>query len=71
MFYFVEKKKKTNVWKIIAIIAGVAAIVAAGTAAFMIWKKKIGAEKKIEQEISAIIEEKFAEQELCDEACEE
>ena len=71
MFYFVEKKKKTSVWKIIAIIAGIAAVAAAGVAAFMLWKKKIGAEKKIEQEISAIIEEKFAEQELCDEACEE
>ena len=71
MFYFLEKKKKTSIWKIIAIIAGIAAVAAAGVAAFMLWEKKIGAEKKIEQEISAIIEEKFSEQELCDEACEE
>lgn len=60
--FFIEKKKKTSVWKIIAIAAGVAAVVAAGVAAFMLWKKKIGVEKQIEQEIAAIIEEKFAEE---------
>ena len=60
--FFIEKKKKTSVWKIIAIVAGVAAVVAAGVAAFMLWKKKIGVEKQIEQEIAAIIEEKFAEE---------
>ena len=64
MFYFVEKKKKTNVWKIIAIVAAVAAGVAAAVAVFMIWKKKIGAQKQIEQEIEAIIEDKFAEEEI-------
>ena len=62
--FFIEKKKKTSVWKIIAIAAGVAAVVAAGVAAFMLWKQKIGAQKKIEQEIAAIIEEKFAEEDL-------
>ena len=62
--FFIEKKKKTSVWKIIAIAAGVAAVVAAGVAAFMLWKKKIGVEKQIEQEIAAIIEDKFAEEDL-------
>ena len=71
MFYFVEKKKKTSVWKIVAIAAGVAAVVAAGITAFMMWKKKIGIEKQIEREIEAIIEDRFAEEEIIVEACEE
>ncbi|MBR2335892.1 MAG: hypothetical protein IKA62_06710 [Clostridia bacterium] len=59
---FFVKKKKASVWKIIAIAAGVAAIVAAGVAVYTMWKEKIYAQKKIEQEIEAIIEQKFAEQ---------
>lgn len=59
---FFAKKKKASVWKIIAIAAGVAAIVAAGVAVYTMWKEKIYARKKIEQEIEAIIEQKFAEQ---------
>ena len=70
MFYFVEKKK-TSAWKIVGIIVGVAAVIAAGVAAFMIWKKKIGAKKQLEQEIEAIIEEKFAEEEITVELCED
>jgi flagellar basal body-associated protein FliL len=69
--FFIEKKKKTSVWKIIAIAAGVAAVVAAGVAAFMLWKEKIGAQKRIEQEIAAIIEEKFAEEDIEEENTEE
>ena len=68
--FFIEKKKRFSVWKIVAIAAAVAAVVAAGVAAFMLWQKKIGVQKKIEQEIEAIIEQKFAEQAL-DEECEE
>ena len=71
MFYFVERKKKTSVWKIVAIAAAVAAGVAAAVTAFMIWKKKIGDQKQIEREIEAIIEDKFAEEEIIVEACEE
>ena len=69
MFYFVEKKK-TSAWKIIGIIFAVAGVVAAGIAAFMIWKKRIGARKQIEQEIAAIIEEKFAEEAADEESAE-
>ena len=67
--FFIEKKKKTSVFKIVTILAAVAAIVAAGVAIFMLWQKKIGAQKKIKQEIEAIIENKFAEQAL-EEECE-
>ena len=67
--FFIERKKKTSVWKIVAIAAAVAAVVAAGVAAFMFWQKKTGVQKKIEQEIEAIIENKFAEQAL-EEECE-
>ena len=69
--FFIEKKKKTSVWKIIAIVVGVAAVIAAGVAAYKLWKEKIGAKKRIEQEIEAIIEEKFAEEEITVELCEE
>ena len=65
--FFIERKKKTSVWKIVAIASGVAAVVAAGVAAFMLWQKKIGVQKKIEQEIETIIEQKFAEQAFEDE----
>ena len=68
--FFIEMKKKRCVWMIIAIAAGVAAIVSAGVAAFMLWKKKIGVEKQIEQEIAAIIEEKFAEEAADEESAE-
>lgn len=70
IMFFIEKKKKISIWKIIAIAAGVAAIVSAGVAAFMLWKKKIGVEKQIEQEIAAIIEEKFAEEAADEESAE-
>ena len=61
---FIVEKKKTSVWKIVAIAAGVAAVVAAGVALFMLWKQKLCAQKRIEQEIAAIIEEKFAEEDF-------
>ena len=66
--FFIERKKKTSVWRIVAIAAAVAAVIAAGVAAFMLWQKKIGAQKRIEQEIEAIIEKKFAYQALEDES---
>ena len=61
---FFVKEKKVSIWKIVAISATVAAVVAAAVAAIMMWKKKIFAQKRIEQEIEAIIEKKFAEQAL-------
>ena len=61
---FFIRKKRSSAWKIVAIIACVAAVVGAGVAAFMLWQRKIGAQKRIEEEIAAIIEEKFAEEEI-------
>lgn len=54
-------KEKTNTWKIVLIVLGVLAVVGAGVAAFLVWKKKRDANKKIEDEIDAAIDAAFAE----------
>ena len=54
-------KEKTNTWKIVLIVLGVLAVVGAGVAAFLVWKKRRDANKKIEDEIDAAIDAAFAE----------
>jgi hypothetical protein len=60
MFGFQKEEKKFSVVKLVLVIAGIAAAVAAAAAALMFWKKKVGADKLLEDEIDAVIEEAFA-----------
>ena len=63
---YVVKEKKVDVLKIVLISAGIAAVVGAAVATFIIWKKK-SANKQIEKEIDAAIDAALAEEENADE----
>ncbi len=63
---YVVKEKKTETWKIVLIVLGVLAVVGAGVAAFLIWKKKKDENKQIEEEIDAAIDAAFAEEEVAE-----
>lgn len=63
---YVVKEKKTETWKIVLIVLGVLAVVGAGVAAFLIWKKKKDENKQIEKEIDAAIDAAFAEEEVAE-----
>lgn len=58
---YVVQEKKTSTLKIVLIVLAVLAVVGAGVAAFLIWKKKRDENKKIEDEIDAAIDAAFAE----------
>lgn len=62
----IKEKKKVNAVKLVLIIAGAVAAVAAIGALFMIWKKKCCKDKQIEAEIDAAIEAAFAEDNAAD-----
>ena len=53
--------EKSNTWKIVLAVVGVMAVAAAAVAGFLYWKKKKDDEKRLEDEIEALIEQKFAE----------
>ena len=61
---YVVEGKKNNTWKVVLIVLGVLAVVGAGVAAFLIWKKKKDANKQIEEEIDAAIDAAFAEEDV-------
>lgn len=64
--YVIKEEKKSNTWKIVLIVLAVVAVVGAGVAAFLIWKKKKDANKQIEEEIDAAIDAAFAEEETAE-----
>ena len=53
-------KEKTSTLKIVLTVIGVMAVITAVVAGVLYWKKKKD-EKKLEEEIEALIEQKFAE----------
>lgn len=53
--------ERSNTWKIVLAVVGVMAVAAAAVAGFLYWKKKKDDEKRLEDEIEALIEQKFAE----------
>ena len=61
---YVVKEKKGNTLKVVLIVLGILAVVGAGVAAFLIWKKKKDANKQIEEEIDAAIDAAFAEEDV-------
>lgn len=63
---YVVKEKKSNTWKVVLIVLGILAVVGAGVAAFLIWKKKKDANKQIEEEIDAAIDAAFAEEDVAE-----
>ena len=63
---YVVEEKKNNTWKVVLIVLGVLAVVGAGVAAFLIWKKKKDANKQIEEEIDAAIDAAFAEEDVAE-----
>ena len=64
--YVIKEEKKSNTLKIVLIVLAVVAVVGAGVAAFLIWKKKKDANKQIEEEIDAAIDAAFAEEETAE-----
>ena len=60
MFGFQKEEKKFSIVKLVLVIAGIAAGLAAAASALMFWKNKVGADKQLEDEIEAVIEEAFA-----------
>ena len=53
--------ERSNTWKIVLAVVGVMAVAGAAVAGFLYWKKKKDDEKRLEEEIEALIEQKFAE----------
>ena len=66
MFIIKEKKKNVSIVKIVLIVAGILAAVAAVGAALMVWKKKCCKDKQIEEEIDAAIDAAFTEDEAAE-----
>ena len=61
---YVVKEKKGNTLKVVLIVLAILAVIGAGVAAFMWWrKKKKNSDKKFEKEIDAAIDAAFAEDE--------
>ena len=61
---YVVKEKKGNTLKVVLIVLAVLAVIGAGVAAFMWWKKKNkNSDKNFEKEIDAAIDAAFAEDE--------
>ena len=59
MFGF-QQEKKFSIVKLVLVIAGIATGLAAAASALMFWKNKVGADKQLDDEIDAVIEEAFA-----------
>ena len=53
--------EKSSTWKVVLAVVGVMAVIGAVVAGVLYWKKKKDDEKKLEDEIEALIEQKFAE----------
>jgi predicted SpoU family rRNA methylase len=64
MFVIRKEKKKISVFKIVVLTATVAAAVASVVTALLIWKKKIWEGKKLANDIDAVVDAAFAEEEL-------
>ncbi len=63
---YVVEEKKSNTWKVVLIVLGILAVIGAGVAVFLIWKKKKDANKQIEEEIDAAIDAAFAEEDVAE-----
>lgn len=63
---YVVEEKKSNTWKVVLIVLGILAVIGAGVAVFLIWKKKKDANKQIEEEIDAAIDAAFAEEDIAE-----
>ncbi len=66
MFIIKEKKKKSSAVKIVLIIAGIFAALAAVGAVLMLIKNKFCKDKQIEAEIDAAINAAFAEEDTAE-----